>query len=233
MNRVRWTEHSVEILDGDIVVSHLPLRPGPTDSLFDVMAALACIAGPEGCDRIDLLGFAAGGVVAPLRALGFEGTVVGIDLDPAGMKIFRRASEGWGGSVRLERTDAIGWLEAEPPGLSVVIDDLSIPGGVDVLKPYESFEVVPRLAAERLGEGGFFLSNLLPHETAPWEAVLASVASPFADAREVRFEDWENRLVLGAQSLPSSDAIARRVREALVEMGSDHVERFTVHDPQW
>jgi len=98
------------------VISEILSAPGPTHSVFDVLAAAVVLLyrGP----RVALLGFAGGGVVAPLRAMGFSGTLDVVDLDDRGERIFRAVSGAWRGPVKFELGEASEWLRRRQ-GLAV------------------------------------------------------------------------------------------------------------------
>src|SRR5262249_25485667 len=70
--KVVRTRRSVRLVDGPDLVSHLRTTPGPTHGFFDLLAACAAAFAPGDlarAPRVLLLGFAAGGILAPLRAL--------------------------------------------------------------------------------------------------------------------------------------------------------------------
>ena len=109
--RIVRTRRGLRLLEGDVILSELLARPGPTHCLFDVLAA--CVAALAPGPRIALLGFAGGGIVAPLRAMGFPHAIEAVDLDPTGEKLFRELARHWAGEVRVARMDALEWLARE------------------------------------------------------------------------------------------------------------------------
>lgn len=111
MSRVVRTRDAIEVHEGDVVVTRASFRPGPTHTLLDVIAAVIVAQDPPPSDAV-VLGFAAGGLVAPLRALASDASLFGIDLDPTGEALFREASGAWAGDVRVQVGDAVAWLEA-------------------------------------------------------------------------------------------------------------------------
>ena len=72
--RIVRLRRRARILDGPDVLSEILDHPGPTDTMFDVLAA--CVAAFAPGPRVAILGFAGGGIVAPLRAMGFAAPTV-------------------------------------------------------------------------------------------------------------------------------------------------------------
>ena len=230
MAELRRSDDALEWLEGGLVSSRLPLQPGPTQTLLDVMAAIAVMhSGPAG--SIAVLGFAAGGIVAPLRALGHRGKILGVDLDLAGAKVFHDHCSDWAGDVEVVESDALEWLEQDGRSYAAVIDDLStVDETIDeVVKPFVSIEAVPRTAAVRLLEFGVFLTNLLPWPGADWGSVIGNVALPFDHAHEIVFDDYENRVVAaGGASCFERDDMASEIITRLEAIESEQVGRFEV-----
>lgn len=210
------------LIDRGDVVSDLLDEPGATHDLFDVLAAclLAAAPGPS----LAMLGFAAGGVVAPLRAMGFCKTLEAVDLDRAGHALFARTARDWPGTVRFHCADALEYLARGRRGLDGILDDLSIPARGGHVKPGVSFAELPRLARARLGTSGVLVSNVLPPVDRSWLAALRGIAAPFRRAVVLRGEDWENRIVVAGNRLPHGPELARRIRELLKAIGSNQAQ---------
>lgn len=225
---MKWirTRHGARLVHGRSIVSSLPARPGPTHSVFDLLAAATVLL--TDARRVALLGFAAGGSLAPLRALGCSAAVRAADLDTSGVEVFRDIASEWGGDVKVAKAEASAWLRRQRTPFDVVIDDLSIVVPGDVRKPEISFSTIPSLAARKLRPGGVALLNLLPEPDMDMPATLAQVAAPFPDARTVWFEDWENQFVLGGQQLPAPSALQRALDTALRRLGSKLAGGFRV-----
>jgi hypothetical protein len=225
---MKWirTRKGARLVHGRSIISELPATPGPTHSVFDLLAAATTLL--TDARRVALLGFAAGGSLAPLRALGCTAQVRAADLDTSGVEVFREIAGSWGGDVRVARAEASAWLRRQRTPFDVVIDDLSISVPGDVRKPDVSFTVIPPLAARKLAPGGVALLNLLPEPEMDWPVVLTRAASPFASARSVWFEDWENQFVIGGAHLPEARALQRALDAALRRLGSKLAGRFRV-----
>jgi hypothetical protein len=216
--RVLRTRRGARLAAGGAVFSEILAAPGPTHSVFDVLAA--CVAALAAGPRVALLGFAGGGMIAPLRAMGCALPVEAVDLDLSAEPLFRRLSRGWAGAVRVVRDDATRWLRRPRAPYHVVVDDLAVLGASGVEKPAESLGGLPALAASRLAPRGLFVSNLLPAERLSWKEAVARVRSPFARAAVVLVGGFENRVVLGGEALEPPRALAARLRAALRGIGS-------------
>ena len=99
-------------------------------------------------------------------------------------------------------------------------------------KPWESIVAIPPLAKEAIAADGIVVTNVLPWPGTSWEALLGNIASPFAASRVIESADYENRLLLCAEDLPSPSALRRELRAALARIGSDQVDRFGVREAE-
>ena len=217
------TRRGARLLQGDVILSEILAQPGPTHTLFDVLAA--CVAALAPGPRFALLGFAGGGMIAPLRAMGCAHAVDAVDLDRAGERIFRELSGAWTGAVRLAQSDAVPWLRDRRP-FDVIVEDLSVDSPAGTVKPYASFDELPQLVCDRLTPRGVAIINLLPLPGTAWNALLMRVALPHARACVLTLDEYENRFVLAGRALPTAAEISRRVRRALHAIGSDQEKRI-------
>lgn len=208
-----------------MILSELLARPGPTHCLFDVLAA--CVAALAPGPRVGLLGFAGGGIVAPLRAMGFPHAIEAVDLDPTGETLFRELSRDWAGPVRVARMDALEWLARDGVAFDVIVEDLSVPSPAGTVKPASSFAALPPLVRSRLKPEGVAVTNLLPEPGASWDALIGPVARPHARAAVIDLEEHENRLVV-AGAIPEAADLSRRVRAALDAIGSVQARKIRV-----
>jgi hypothetical protein len=221
--RIVRTRRGLRLLENDVILSELLAEPGPTHCLFDVLAA--CVAALAPGPRMALLGFAGGGVVAPLRAMGFGHPIEAVDHDPSGEALFRGLAASWAGDGRVAPMDAIDWLRRSGGPFDIIVEDLSVPGPGTTVKPRASFDGLPALVRSRLGPGGIAVTNVLPQPGTPWDALLGPVARPHARAAVVELDEYENRIVIGGAALPEPAALARRVRRALDSIGSVQARR--------
>ena len=212
MKRVR-TRRGVRLIEGDAVISEILSAPGPTHSVFDVLAALVVVL--YGGPRVALLGFAGGGVVAPLRAMGFTGTLDVVDLDDRGERIFRSVSGAWRGPVKFELGEASEWLRQRRGRFDAIIEDLSVLGPRGVTKPEVSVRGLPRLVKSRLNPRGVAVFNLLPVKGWTWPELIHSVGRPFRERRIVSFAEFENRVLVAGRALPTARQLSAGLREAL------------------
>jgi spermidine synthase len=208
------------------VLSEVQSSPGATHTLFDVLAASIAALAPG--PRVAVLGFAAGGLIAPLRAMGFGHPLEAVDLSLDGERVFRALSAGWCGDVTVHQADAQAWLQRRRRPFDLILEDLSGDAGEGVTKPAVSLDVLPRLMAERLRPGGLAVTNVLPVPGRPWTRLLPHLAAPFGHARVLEFDDWENRLLICGAELASARAVGTRLRRHLRAIGSAEADAFVV-----
>jgi hypothetical protein len=216
--KVKRTPTGAQLLQGGAILSEIRSWPGPTHSLFDVLAAAIAVFGDE--SPVALLGFAGGGVVAPLRALGCRAPIMAVDVELFGERIFRELSADWAGDVRVEHEDAALWLQRTRRTFRVVCEDLSVLGVEGETKPAVTVTALPELIARRLSPDGVAIVNLLPVAGVSWRALTAQVVAPFATARVITVEGFENRIILAAARLPEPDAVAQALRARLAALRS-------------
>ncbi len=222
------TRRGARVMYGKYVLSEVLARPGPTHSVFDVMAALISVAKPY-ADAIAMLGFAGGGIVAPLRALGVRGRVSAVDLSVEAVPWFRRLSRSWSGAVDVTKGDAVPWVSRRRGRFDVVIDDLSEQIDGDIFKPSVSLERLPQPMAAALRPGGLVVINAIPSPSYLWEESLWFHLQPHRDARAVRLFDFENHILLAGERLPTAPRLGRLLRQALRRLGSKLATRVSVH----
>jgi hypothetical protein len=153
---------------------------------------------------VALLGFAAGGVVAPLRAMGFAHPCV-----PSTCRAKRRfcsgtCSSAWAGDVRLTQAEASAWIRRQRQPLDVVLEDLTVPHHSGAIKPPVSVGDLPQLLASRLTPGRVVVTNALPVPWLTWEELIDRLAAPHRTSLVVTFDEFENRIVLAGESLPTA-----------------------------
>jgi spermidine synthase len=225
--RVRHTSTGLRLVQQGVVLSEVRYRPGPTHSVFDILAALAHALKPS--QRIGLLGFAGGSVLAPLRYLSTSTPVQTVDLDPSGYALFKKHCSDWAGDLTWHRAEAVHWLRQQAQQFPVLIDDLSILAHRRVIKPEISTRILPRLMQSRLEPHGVVISNLLRPVRESWRACLANFTRHFSAVRLVCLDEFENQIVLAAQELPSSRELGRKLRGALTYLRSRQAGRVQVH----
>ena len=216
--KVVKTARGARIVEDDVVLSEILAAPGPTHSLFDVLAA--CVAALAPGPRCALLGFAGGGMIAPLRAMGFPHALSAVDLSRDGERVFRRLSRDWAGTVQLAQADAEAWLRRQRQPFDLIVEDLSVPSPAGTVKPYASFDTLPSLIRARLRPRGVAVTNVLPLPGTSWAALLARVALPHRRAVVLTLDEYENRIVLAGRALPTAAEASLRIRRALRGIGS-------------
>lgn len=223
---VSCTRLGLRLSQHGVVLSELRTTPGPTHSVFDVLAALAVVLAPA--DRFGLLGFAGGGMMAPLRFLGVPGRVETVDLDATGHRLFRRHCRAWAGGVAWERGDAVDWLRSRRGRFDLLVEDLSIPQDGDVVKPEVSWRVLPALIRDRLQPGGCAVFNLLRPVDESWAAGLRRVGEGFRETRVIHLDEFENRILVGGEALPAARELGAALRDALRRLRSRQAGRIRV-----
>ena len=178
-----------------------------------------------------VLGFGAGGFVAPLRAMESGCRIEGVDLWSDGEALFRELSDEWSGAVNFSCMEAGQWLRKRRERYGLIIEDLSEPHPeLGACKPWASFDELPRLIAKKLQPGGSAIFNLLPWPDASWPAILSGVSRPWDEARIIEFDDYENRLLLAANRLETATGISRKIGRLLKGIGSNITGRLRVRN---
>jgi len=221
---IKVTRQGLRLVEHGVVISELRTSPGPTHSVFDVLAALTSVLHPAG--RIGVLGFAGGGMMAPLRSLGVTSTIESVDLDRTGYDLFTQHCEKWPGPVRWQHGDAVTWLRRQRQKFGMLIEDLSVPAQGDVIKPAVSWSVLPELIYSQLKPGGVAVFNLMLPPRGAWNPDLRRIASLFREARVVDFDEFENRILIAGDALPSASELGRKLRLALRQLRSRQAERI-------
>ncbi|MGE0190785.1 MAG: hypothetical protein AB7T63_01975 [Planctomycetota bacterium] len=224
--RIVRTRHGARVEQGGLVLSEVRRDPGPTHSLFDVLAAAISTQVPG--HRVAVLGFAMGGIVAPLRALGFGHPIEAVDLDVSLVPPFRELSEPWCGDVRVERGEAGAWLRKRKRPFDLILEDLSAQVDGEVTKPPVSLGSLPMAIRARLKPGGVAVTNVLPVPGRPLGDVLATLAAPYARAVVLHLERWENKVLLCGDAVPAARDVGRALRSALAAIGSCEADQLAV-----
>ncbi len=209
-----------------LIVSEVLDHPGATDTLFDVLAA--CVAALAPGPRVAMLGFAAGGVIAPMRAMGFGHPVHAVDLSLDGEVLFRELSAPWCGRVEVDEADAVRWLRAKRRPFDLILEDLSAEVDGELTKPPVTLDPLPALMASRLAPNGIAVTNVLPIPGMPWTELLPRLAAPHREARVLVLDEWENRVLIAGRALPSARNVGRRLRQHLDAIGSVEAKGFAV-----
>lgn len=220
------TRNGFRLSQHGVVISELRTNPGPTHSVFDFLAAL--IRGLPVSGRTGVMGFAGGGMIAPLVRLGFQETLETVDLDGESYEFFRRHCREWSGLVHWTHADAEHWLRGQRRPFGLLVEDLSVPWENDVKKPDLSWSTLPGLIQQRLAPDGIAVFNLLKPKSGRWEPDLTRLAGHFEESRIVFLDDFENRLLVSGRSVPSARSLSQLLRETLGVLKSRQRDRFQV-----
>jgi SAM-dependent methyltransferase len=221
------TRRGARLWQSGHVVSEILARPGPTHSLFDVLAACAVVLAPG--PRLAMLGFGGGSLVAPLRALGWGQAIDAVDLCGTSERAFRRICRGWAGDVRVSIAEASAWLRRRRGRFDVIVEDLSIPVPGDLVMPSVCFDPLPRLIARRLRPGGIVVINVFSPGRGGWRPVLDRLRAPLGASCVIRLHDFDHQILVASEALPHPSALSRRLRRALRHLRSRTAGRFTLH----
>jgi hypothetical protein len=226
--RIVRDRRGVRLVDGPDVVSHLRAQPGPTHGFFDLLAACIATFAPDAPRaRVVVLGFAAGGLVAPLRGMEWRHTLHAVDLSLEHAALFHEIAAGWGGDVRLVQADAAAWLRRTRARWDVILEDLTVRGPEFAIKPAVSVDVLPDLVRDKLAPRGVVAINVLPVPGLSWDELLERLASPHRTALVVDPVQYENRILLAGPALPDARSVGRALRAWLARIGSRQAGRFT------
>ena len=221
------TRRGARLVQNGSVLSEVLAEPGANDSVFDVLAA--SVRGFSPGERVGILGFAGGGMVAPLRAMGGDHKLRGVDLDGAGHELFCDLSNEWKGEVQFAQSDAIEWLRAERGKFDLLVEDLSVGRDGDVFKPDVSIDTLPKLIQSKLKPSGVAVFNLLPADDRTWAEMTAKVCEPFGFGVQVLFESFYNRVVvLGNTPLPPTREVSKSLRAELDWIDSEMATDISV-----
>ena len=220
------TPGGARLLQNGSVLSEVLSQPGPTDSVFDVLAAALNLSKGT---HAGILGFAGGGVIAPLRAMGGRHTISGVDLDESGYKLFRDISDDRQGEVKFAKADAVQWLQSRRAPFDVLLEDLSIARDGDVYKPDVSIDTLPGLIRAKLKPDGLVVFNLLPADDRSWADMIRRVSEPFRHGIRITFESYYNQvIIMGNKPFSATREVSRRVRASLSAIQSVMSSDITV-----
>ncbi len=220
------TRRGVRLEQNGAALSEVCREAGPTDSVFDVLAAAVHVLAPS--RSFTLLGFAGGGMIAPLRAMGGRQRVDAVDLDAHGHGVFREIAGGYAGDVRFHQGDAAEWLRAQTELCEVIVEDLSVPTEDDVVKPAVSRTVLPELIRRRLTVDGVVVTNVLSERGQTWEDVTRPAIFGHSKAHAIVLEEFANRIVLAGAYDHDARSLSREIRRALRSIGSSQAEVMRV-----
>lgn len=220
------TRQGLRLSQHGVVISELRTSPGPTHSVFDVLAGLVAVLAPPG--RVGMLGFAGGGMLAPFAGLGWTRRFDAVDLDADAYELFRRHCPRWQDQAAWHQGDAVAWLRRQRTRFGLLLDDLSVPVDGDVFKPAVCWEALPALIRTRLRPDGVAVFNLLRSPGDVWTRTVPRVAEHFGEARVILLDDFENRLLVAGATLPSARELTFQLRVALRRLRSRQAERFQV-----
>ena len=227
-DRVRTvvTGRGVRILQNGVVLSEVLAKPGPTHSVFDVLAAAVCCHSNG--SRLALLGFEGGGILGPLRALGSVHSIAAVDVSDRSYGVFQRLCGSWCGRVEFHHRDAEAWLRGTRSRFDAIIEDISLAAGRRVFQPDMVWHTLPRLVRARLRPSGIAVFNLLKPEVTSLKSVVREIACHFSGAYMIEFDDFENRILVAGVNRGATRSASHRIRTLLAILGSRLASRISV-----
>jgi hypothetical protein len=222
--QITRTTRGFRMAQHGVVISELRTTPGPTHSVFDVLAALVAVLQPAGPTGV--LGFGGGGMLAPLQALGVTDPLQAVDLDRTGWDLFRKHCPAWVPHVSWHQADAVEWLRDQPAHFALLIEDISIPDQGDVFKPSFTWDILPSLIHDRLVPGGTAIFNLLPPPNGIWRCDISRIAATFGGGCSIRFDEFENVILVAGRPLPLTRELGTQLRTALRSIRSRLADRI-------
>ena len=230
--RIRYHEDTVSIEENGWLLCELPRLPGPTHSVWDVLACAVKLFAPG--SRMAMLGFAGGGMVGAMRAIGCEQEVAAVDLWTKGFDIFREVAADWSGAVHFHAEDAVAWMRRQRMLFDVIVEDLSVPRDGDVVKPEASWIDLPPLIRRKVKKSGVVITNLLPTPGISWEKLVS--AARVGPGVVVEFESYYNRVLIQGHGVGQARSSGDRLRKMMRLMGSDlagGIRVRTLQDSDW
>jgi hypothetical protein len=220
------TRRGARLVQAGHVISEILAAPGPTHSLFDIMAAAASVlaSGP----RLALLGFGGGAILAPLRALGWQSGIDAVDLSLEAVLAYSDIAGSALGDVRVTIADAAAWLRGRRAPFDLIVEDLSVPSATDLVMPTVSFDPLPALVAARLRPRGVAIVNVFSPGPEGWSGCLERLSPRGLSAQVVCPHDFDHRLLILGRHLPAARETARGMRAALASIGSRQARRFSL-----
>ena len=175
-----------------------------------------------------MLGFAGGGMMAPLRAMGGEHVVSACDLAGEGHEIYQSLATGWGGEVRFDQMEATRWMRGQRRKFDALVEDLSVPVEGDVVKPEVSWRVLPRLMEQKLQPTGVSVMNLLPTPDVTWGEMIEACRWSGRPGVIVEFGQYFNRILIQGEAVGEARSAGAMLRKALCGIGSRTAVRISV-----
>jgi len=208
--RVRRRGARLELRIGDSFASCLVSGRTATGSVWDALAA-ALLALPVRRRRaVLLLGLGGGSAARIVRALAPAARIVGVEIDPAVLRLaqsrFGLAALG----IEAVRADARDFLQNSRSRFDLILEDCFIGNQAELQKPQGIPEPAFAWAAQRLCPGGVLASNAI--DEGP--AIAASLRRRFRNLVQIRLAGYDNRIFIGGGASLSARALRRAVAAA-------------------
>jgi len=210
--RVRRRRGRLELRIGDSVASCLVPGRAATGSVWDALAA-ALLALPVRRRRaVLMLGLGGGSAVRIVRALAPGARIVGIEIDPA---VLRLAQKRFGLSalgIEVVQADARDYLQSRRERFDLILEDCFIGDEAELQKPQGIPEPAFARAVRLLHPGGVLASNTIDEG----QAIAASLHRHFPNLVQISLEGYDNRIFIGGGTALSAGALRRAIADSPV-----------------
>lgn len=208
--RVRRRGGRLELRIGDSVASCLVPGRIATGSVWDALAA-PLLALPAARRRaVLLLGVGGGSAARIVRALAPGARIVGVEIDPAVLRLAQRRFGLADLGVEVVQADARDFLQNSTARFDLILEDCFIGNEAELQKPQGIPEPAFARAVRRLHPGGVLASNAI--DEAP--AIAASLRRHFRNLVQIRLAGYDNRIFIGGGASLSAGALRRAVAAA-------------------
>ena len=202
---VRRVRGGLELrIDGTQASVHRPGR-SLTGVVWWALASPILLGPRRRRPRVLVLGLAAGSVARAVRALEPEAEIVGVELDPAVIRVARRRFDLDHLGVELVLGDALDHLRRERRLFDLVVEDLFIGTSRSVRKPEWLLDEGYPLIRRRLRREGYVVSNTI-HEM---PAIVRAMRSFGGRIVSLDVRGHWNRITVCGRDLPPPRALRR------------------------
>jgi spermidine synthase len=189
-------------------------QPGTaiTDSVWDALAAPLLLLPRARRRQLLILGLGGGSAARVARALAPRAKITGVELDPKVVCAARRWFDLDELGVEVVQSDALQYLERTGKRFDVILEDIFIGTRCSIRKPDWLPKPGLALAARRLKPGGVLASNAIDEAA----AVTREMRSLFGSTLRIDIDDYDNRIVVGADFPLSGQALRSALRQSPV-----------------
>lgn len=189
---------------GDLCFTCSPTARTPPPRPFVVAARTVLLVEPPD-PSVLILGYGLGLMGALVSRLRPAATIYGVERS---RRLAAEARRHLPPNAELFTEDAVSYLERTRRRFDLILDDCFVLRGTDAIRPRE-LRGHADLVRRRLGAGGLYVRNLLPHGRLEAADQVIDIRRHFAWLRLRRFRDWDNVLALAAGKAKSPASLRR------------------------